>query len=140
MTEPLPIIFQGNRLFETTLKSDCSCEDYDAEFDAWYSAEDCTGCYEDGKFEVEAMLLEWKDRVGFMGEYVRVNGSHVSWQSISITRVVHISDLVESLEIRGDFSLYFRLDNDELSIIRTSHDEPTGAYFLVKPEYQEEVE
>lgn len=127
--------FQANPLLEVSLSSDCTCEEYDETTDQAYPADFCFGCYEDNKAFVEHMFLEWRERTGFTGDYVRLNGTHVSWQSISITRIVHISDVVESLELRGDFTLYFQLDNDKLSIRRTSHDEPTGAHYLVLPEY-----
>jgi hypothetical protein len=131
----MTIQFQANPLLEVSLTSDCNCEDYDDLTHTSYPADFCSGCYEDDKAMVEHMVFEWKDRTGFAGNYVRVNGTHVSWQGISITKVVHLSDLVEVLEVRGDYTLYFQLDNDKLSIRRTSHDEPTGAYFLVQPEY-----
>jgi hypothetical protein len=131
------IKYQAGELLEVLLSSDCSCEEYDDVTDQSYPADYCVGCYEDGKFQVEAMLFEWGERTGFYGEYLETTSTHENWNGISLKRVVHVSELIQSLELRGDYTLYFRLDNDELTIRRTSHDEPVGASFLVKPFYIE---
>lgn len=119
-------------LLESVITNNCSCEEYDETTDTSYPTDFCVGCYEHSVFEAEAIMFEWRRRNFYEGEYVMVRATNLTWQSISINKVVHLEKLIDLLKINGDYTLYVQLDGNTLTIRRTSHDEPTGAFFDVQ--------
>jgi hypothetical protein len=96
-----------------------------------YPSDFCSGCYEQAVFEAEAIIFEWRRRNYYVGEYVVVRATNLTWQNISIDKVVHLEQLITLLKINGEYTLYVQLDGNQLTVRRTSHDEPTGAFFDV---------
>lgn len=125
-------------LIEVKLSTECCCEDYDETNDVSYPSDFCYGCYDDDKNEVDVLLLDWAQRNHHEGEFVKVAGSEMLWTRISLTRVIPLENLVDYLALNGDYNLYFKLDGKELTVLRTSHDEPTGASFIVTPAEEED--
>jgi hypothetical protein len=119
-------------LLESVITTSCSCEDYDEENDMSYPSDFCVGCYEQSVFEAEAIMFEWRRRNFYQGEYALVRATNLNWDSISINKVVHLEKLVDLLKLKGEYTLYIQLDGRDLTIRRTSHDEPTGAFFDVQ--------
>jgi hypothetical protein len=118
-------------LLESVITTECSCADYDETTDTSYPSDFCNGCYEQSVFEAEAIMFEWRRRNFYEGEYVLVQASHLTWESIRINKVVHLENLITLLKLKGEYTLYVQLDGKDLTIRRTSHDEPTGAFFDV---------
>lgn len=126
-------------LLESVITTECSCEDYDETTDTSYPSDFCYGCYEQAVFEAQAIMFEWRRRNFYQGEYVMVRATNVNWEAITINKVVHLEKLIDLLKLRGDYTLYIQLDGRDLTIRRTSHDEPTGAFFDIQFIEDEEI-
>ena len=120
------------QLLEVVMSTDCTCEEYDDTTDTSYPADWGSGCWEDNKFVVEALLCEWRRRNGYESDYVDVDVEHMLWTNVSLKTAIPLDKIFDFLSLRGDYTLYFKLDDKTLTVRRTSHDEPTGAYFLVR--------
>ena len=93
------------------------------------------GCY-DYKLEwLDELVQEWSINCG--RDYMVVSGRAMGWQrSSGYTDVMPATgkELFKALTFSGDWTLNFRLDADNLLTVRRwSHDEPTGASFVVSP-------
>lgn len=108
------------------LDSNCVCTDeYETPLD------DCLGCWQDNLQYFNELLNEWKKVVGFNDETndVFIQATAMGWQRRSGFTVVLVDNLLSALHINGDYRLVFTFDNDSLTCVRYSHDEPTGASF-----------
>jgi len=121
------------QLLEVVMSTDCTCEEYDEITDTSYPADWCIGCWEDNKFIVESMVFEWRRRNNYDGDYVGVDVERMLWTNISLKTAIPLEKLFDFLSLKGDYTLYFKLDDKTLTVRRTSHDEPMGAYFLIRP-------
>lgn len=120
-----------NQVIETVLSTSCTCIEYDDITDQYYPADFCDGCYESTKFAIEALVFTWAERNEYTNDVVLVSSEACLWNNIKISRVIDSDRLVEFLSLNGEYTLYVQLDDKTLSVRRTSHDEPTGAYFSV---------
>jgi len=121
---------------EMTLTTTCSCEFYDEETDTSKPAEYCYGdCYtEDLEYYTEAFLNPWLEAKAIMADSpVRIEGSAMGWQRRSGYKDTSARAIIDSLSFDGDWTLVIRYDGNDLSFVRYSHDEPTGASFIVVP-------
>lgn len=113
---------------EVIVSTECNCFDEDGTY-----ALECLGCNEDSRYELEEFLLKkWMELQGdAVSDLVYIEGSNMGWTRLSGWTNARLEDLVEALSINGDYTLYFALENGELTCRRTSHDEPTGASFKI---------
>jgi hypothetical protein len=125
-----PTLRKGNAVSVITteyahLSTTCECE---TEEGNW--AEDCYGCYEDNLAYLKDELLgNWLDTNGGGKDHVRIDGKEMGWTRESGFLVVEFESLVDALKINGEYTLRFMLENNKLTAMRTSHDEPMGAFF-----------
>jgi hypothetical protein len=93
---------------------------------------------EDDWRDVEENLFDpWRDHL--QGEKFIIEGSGVTWQNVSGSTglMTSFNEVREFLTGNFDYTLVFTYDTAKrtLSVRRSSHDEPTGAYFeLVTPD------
>jgi hypothetical protein len=126
---------------ELTLDSDCVCVKYDHENDCDLLDEkgnpipedSCLGCWEDALEEWKNYVYpEWiarnkiTDRTKLVIEY-----SNVTWRNGSGAFQCQVRDLEDGRFgfLKGDFRITYTLEGKDLTARRSSHDEPTGAYF-----------
>lgn len=99
-------------------------------------ADYCDGiCYESEKDYLENNLFtSWLTSVG-EPDYLKVSGRGVGWRNLSGYDIVKadMDTLLEYLSINGEWSLWFTFEGAEFSLVRSSHDEPTGAYYNIEP-------
>jgi hypothetical protein len=121
---------------EMTLTATCSCEVYDEETNDSKPAEFCYGdCYTDDlEYYTEAFLNPWLEAKGIMADSpVRIEGSGMGWRRLSGHKDTSARNIIDDLTFDGDWTLMVRYDGSDLSFVRYSHDEPTGASFSVVP-------
>lgn len=107
---------------------------------------ECTYC--DGQcFEYKLDYLEElvEDYAAFNKcEYLRIEGRRMTWQYLSGYAIIKANSkaLLDSLTFSGDWSLEFKYDDEtnEFTVTRWSHDEPTGASFIISPDKGEDEE
>jgi hypothetical protein len=117
-----------------TLTTDCTCESYD-DSDNLTPSDECFGCYDDDK----ALLIETLDK--WIAElelsHIEVQGRGMGWTRANGSVIIDADaeELIKAMQLRGDFRLEFELpDQDydhDFKVMRYSHDEPTGATFLI---------
>jgi hypothetical protein len=87
-------------------------------------------CYELSIEDLNYVLGEWVKISGSKAtDYVLIEGKGMTWQRLSGSAVVDFDNLYESLKFGNDFRITFTLNDDELTAVRYSHDEPMGATF-----------
>lgn len=108
------------------LNSNCVCEDEDGNF-----TEDCYGCWIDAKEDFKELMTTWATAQKFdeANQLVLIQGQAMGWQRRSGYAVSDLDSVSEKLFLNGDFRLVFTLDGENLTCVRYSHDEPTGASF-----------
>ena len=102
----------------------CTCEEEDGTEAEW-----CFGCYEDALSMLSDTLKNWVKANGKPSTTIRIDGSLMGWQRLDGYAIKDLEDLPHALEINGDYRIEYRLDGKDLTAIRYSHDEPTGASF-----------
>jgi hypothetical protein len=117
-----------------TLTTDCTCESYD-DNDNLTPSDECFGCYDDDK----ALLIETLDK--WIAElelsHIEVQGRKMGWTRANGSVIIDADaeELIKAMQLRGDFRLEFDLPDEDydhdLKVMRYSHDEPTGATFLI---------
>jgi hypothetical protein len=109
-----------------TLENTCTC-DYEAECAGW--------CYDDGLQYLSDMIDTWLDRNGMgWGDEVIIEGTGMGWLRQSGTAVCTAQNIVNTLSLNGEWKLAFTIGvNDFFTATRYSHDEPTGASFVIAP-------
>lgn len=122
---------------ETSISTGCNgCEYYDEETDTYEDADSCQGyCYEDAVEDyTENLLKPWLESKAIMADSpVRINGSGMTWLRRSGYADTSARGILDTLAINGEFRLAITYEDGELSFVRYSHDEPTGASFSVEP-------
>ncbi len=126
-------------IIKTTITSDCTCEIYDEETDSTMLDEYgdpkrpdyCYGdCYTESVYDfTENLLKPYAEATGWQLDHpIKVEVSSIGWQRRSGYTFTTLEGLVETLQIDGDFRIQFEYDDEEQSLtaIRYSHDEPTG--------------
>jgi hypothetical protein len=110
------------------LSNNCSCDDIE---------EGCDGdvCYfpikEDFEEAIFAEFLKRNDNPN----YLKVAGKKVGWRGVSGYTVIKadFKELFEAMTFNGDWTLRITLADTNLSIVRSSHDEPMGAPHTITP-------
>jgi hypothetical protein len=129
-----------NQMNQTNLSFDltnaCSCESLD-ENDNPIPTEYCWGdCYDIAlEHLVEQVIEPWQNyhELGSTSE-LQVKGSRMGWTRASGTAFTDVETLLDTLTFDGEWRLVFTLDSKhDLSVVRYSHDEPTGASFTIEP-------
>jgi hypothetical protein len=91
-------------------------------------------CYDCQPFDwAEEEFEKWVARTG--ARRLRIDGRYMGWQRRSGYAVV-VADwkkFLDRMTFNGDWTLRFTFKEDRIDIRRSSHDEPTGAYFEVTP-------
>lgn len=124
-------IDQYPQIVVATVSSDCTCEDETTQEPTCFDGD----CYNDDKsFVTDELVPLWLERNGKAdAESIYVNASNIGWNHRTGEGRIDLSDLFLFLELNGDFSLRFTLNGKNLNVVRTSHDEPGGASYDLKP-------
>ena len=97
----------------------------------------CTDyCWESGMEDIEWLLQTWlgKQNIGGQVYDLHIGGTGIGWQRRSgyVIAKSTAQGVLDKLGIGGgDYTLRFTLQGEELSVIRSSHDEPMGTGKLV---------
>lgn len=113
---------------QITIQSDCTCTNEDET-----PSESCYGCYDDAVDNLKYLIDDWAKGQGNDFSNVRINGTAMGWQRESGYAMAPLYRISEALTIRGDFTITFTLEDGNLTAVRSSHDEPTGAFFTFEP-------
>lgn len=139
---------------KVTLSTDCKCydctnpdcsvltisENYEPECDSCQAttktASYCDGlCYEaDYDYLAYTLFPDW-----LMSKrepkWLKVSGKNVGWRRISGYDKVkaELKPLFDYLTFSGDWTLTFTVEDGNLTVRRSSHDEPTGATYTIEP-------
>ena len=133
-----------SEVLEYQVYSHCHCEEWDSVNDCPVldsngnpvPARDCYGCWQDDQSNVEwDMLAPWLS-ANSIGEddKLYIGGDGIGWRRLSGYTIAEptIEDIVLRLTRNiGDFTLYFKYDGKDLTVRRSSHDEPTGTGVMV---------
>lgn len=112
--------------WESVITTDCTCVDENEQ----PRIDDCYGwCYEYAEQDVAYLLEEWLERSDTATDTVRVSSEAMNWNRVSGYAIVGIDNLLDTMKINGEYQLRFKLSGNNLTIVRYSHDEPTGALF-----------
>lgn len=130
-------------MLQTEVTNDCTCTVYDEEtgdtkkdeYDNDLRPEYCAGdCYLEAVSDLNDNLLpEWLEAHGMTSEsYVILNSDNMLWNKVSGWAVARATGeaIVKALSLDGDFILRFKLEDDKLTVVRSSHDE-VGALFTI---------
>ena len=127
-------------LIETfTLTNNCTCEQYDEDTDTSRPADYCYGdCYTEQCDFVLEMLGEWARAIDYTehgDDLLRIEGRAMGWTRASGEAFTNsLAGIVGLLRIdRAEWHLVFKRDGNLLTVVRYSHDEPTGASFTIEP-------
>lgn len=98
--------------------------------------ESCGGeCWDDARYDFEENAFKLWVQANGTDEFA-VYGRRMGWTNSNghTGRLTTFDELMESLTLRGDFTLRWKLseDNRTLTVVRSSHDE-MGAMFEVVP-------
>ena len=116
-----------------TYTTDCWCVDYDDETATETPAEYCRDyCHEDNKIYCLELISDWL-RINNNPQAVLITGKNLTWQHLSGYTIVLAHDILNALMINGEFTISLTLEDKELTARRSSHDEPTGASFVIAP-------
>jgi hypothetical protein len=92
-------------------------------------------CY-DYKHEnwMSDLFPDWLKLVG-EPEHLLITGRAMGWQRQSgmATLDATWTDLFRALTINGEYTLKMKLEGENFTVVRYSHDEPTGATFTIEP-------
>jgi hypothetical protein len=123
----------SNTLDTVILTNNCTCADEETE-----SGIECYGyCYEDSMNILSMVLKNWREMNSDATDALRIEGEMMTWERLSGYAIVDVSGdltdaLVNALRLNGDYTLVFKVSHEgNLSVVRYSHDEPTGAGFSV---------
>lgn len=94
----------------------------------------CYGCYEDEKdYWVDTLFPEWLHAKG-EPTYLKVSGRNVGWNHRSGYDKVKadFKSLFDYLTFNGEWTLSFKLESNDLTVVRSSHDE-YAAHYTIEP-------
>jgi hypothetical protein len=117
---------------QVVLSNSCECEDGDCYGDA---------CYIPIKEDLEDNVFPEFLKRNNSPSYLKIQGRAMGWQRRSGYKIIeaNFNALFDSLTFSGDWTLKITLAGDSLTIVRSSHDEPTGATFTIEPSTEEEA-
>lgn len=78
---------------------------------------------------------EWLTRVG-NPTHLLIKGKAMGWQRLDGMASVEVSSwnaLFQVFTLNGEWTLRFSIKGDTFTVVRSSHDEPTGASFTIEP-------
>ncbi len=120
-----------------TITTDCTCDNYNDETDTFEPSDYCYG---------DCSSWSWEDAIGLIASWakhwdtnaVRIEGTGMTWQRLSgYTELIFDNEpkrVLEAFTIGGDFTLQISVDElGQLSVLRFSHDEPTGCRMVALP-------
>ena len=92
-------------------------------------------CYDYKISELEDQLIPAYCDANGLPTHFEITGSSMGWTRASGSCTVEATwkDLFEALTINGEWTLRFTFAGDSMKVSRYSHDEPTGASFIVLP-------
>lgn len=114
---------------EFEISSDCSCVEFD-EDENESQASECWGCWDDDKtnFKYE-ILAPWLEANGWDEDTeILIKSENMNWDRVTGWAVKSASDALNALTLNGEFTLRYKLVGEELTCVRSSHDE-MGALF-----------
>ncbi|MFM5968558.1 MAG: hypothetical protein ACKOQ8_05935 [Micrococcales bacterium] len=118
------------------LSSNCTCEYIDDETGEFVPG-DCYGdCWTDARdYAIEAMD-NWATDIGFNridDARLAIHASNMGWtRSASTALADSIEEILNLLALpRAEYRLVFKREDNDLTVMRYSHDEPTGASFRI---------
>lgn len=119
-------------IWESEITTDCTCVDENEK----PREGDCWGwCLEYAEQDVAYLVEEWLERNQVTNDpdevTVLVTTEAMNWDRVSAHAISKADKLVDLLKINGEYRLRFKLQHTELSIVRYSHDEPTGSLFTI---------
>ena len=119
-------------IWESEVTTDCTCTDENEQ----PITGDCWGwCLEYAEQDVAFLIEEWLERNQITDDpdevTVLVTTEAMNWNNVSAHAISAADKLIDLLKINGEYRLRFKLQRDDLIIVRSSHDEPTGALFTV---------
>ena len=137
---------------EETFSTTCGCYDCLACGHLLTSDEDAPKCDECGLEGVPAdycseacydykhenwendIFPEWLSLMG-NPTHLLIKGRAMGWQRREGWATVEAEwkPLYNALTINGEYTLRFKLEGGAFTVVRSSHDEPTGAFFTIEP-------
>jgi hypothetical protein len=113
------------------VSSDCTCENEEGQDPSCFDGD----CYlYDKSFVTDDLVPLWLERNGKAdADSIYVNARNLGWTHGTGEGRIDRDDLFKLLELNGDFSLRFHLNGKNLTVVRTSHDEPGGATYELAP-------
>jgi hypothetical protein len=116
-----------------TYTTNCECIDYDEETGTETPAQYCREyCHEDNKEWCLELIQDWLEKNN-NPQAILITGKNLTWQHLSGFKIVSPEDILNALIIDGEFTISLTLEGKELTARRSSHDEPTGASFVIAP-------
>lgn len=100
-------------------------------------ADYCDGaCYDYIVESIEYNLNKWSALVG-KPTYIRIEGRNMGWENRSGYAIAQGTweSVYNKLRINGDFTLRVKFDGERFTVVRSSHDEPMGAYFTIVADF-----
>jgi hypothetical protein len=123
--------------YTTELSSNCICEEED------YRDRGCDGwaCYQPIKDDFEENIFPEFLARNNNPLFVKITGKAMGWQRLTGHAIIpaDFDRLFDALTINGDWTLRIKLEGNVLTVVRSSHDEPTGATFTIEPSTEEEA-
>jgi len=110
---------------EFELTTSCICEEYNEDTGESTASDYCFGCWDD---EVEnfrhLILAPWLDaNKWYNSTLVRIEGYGMGWRGVSGYLSIPAEKILDGLSINDKYTLCFRLTGEELTCVRSSHDE-----------------
>jgi len=118
--------------YGTELSNSCICEDEPQGCDGWI-------CYQPIKDDFEQFIFPEFLARNNNPPSVKISGRAMTWQRLEGFMVIpaDFDRLFNALTINGDWTLRIKLEGNVLTVVRSSHDEPTGAVFTIEPSLEE---
>jgi hypothetical protein len=131
-------------MYKATLTTDCTCQAIDEDGEGILNengeavlADRCREgeCWDYQVEDVnEAFLPMWTEKVGIdKTDLVDVSSASVRWTREPFRVITQVENILAVLYFGNQYTLDFTLDGNSLTVVRYSHDEPTGASFTIKP-------
>lgn len=103
---------------------------------------DCD-CFEEGKLYAQQTWAQWKELNPSPIEWYLIEGKNMGWMNRTGTKIIDDYDeIFDLLQINGDWSQYWPENvesGQDLVILFSHHDSPTGETYTVRPATIEEV-
>jgi hypothetical protein len=106
----------------------------------------CFGCFDEEVDNLDYTLVtDWRTHNGIdENTPLVVLGEGMFWTNVSgwtIAKTATAKSIVEAMNINTDWLINFKLEDNELSAVRYSHDEPTGTgRFRFRPATAKELD